>query len=86
MRKVKPHRFGQACAIKLCKCILGFGKLARSQCGRLNVRFMSGLTLNPGTGIRERVETLSDYGSASEFLAEADTPAIAFLVNIDAGR
>ena len=86
MSKIKPHCFDQACAIKLGKGILGFGKLAQGQCRGLDVGFLARLTLNPETGIRECVETLSDYRSASEFLAKADTPAFALLVNIDARK
>jgi hypothetical protein len=46
---------------------------------------MSSLTVNPGTGISEGFEALSDHRSASESLAKADAPAIVFLVDVYAG-
>jgi hypothetical protein len=85
MSKIKPHCFGQVCAVELCKGVLGVGKLAGVRCRGFDVGFLARLTLNPETGIRECVETPSDYRSASEFLAK-DTSTFAFLVNIDVGR
>ena len=85
MGEIEPHRFGQACAIKLDKGIFGFGKLAGSQRCSLGVRPLASLTINPRTGIRERVETLSDHSSASEFFAKMDTPAFVFLMDVYAG-
>jgi hypothetical protein len=64
MGELESHRFRQACAIELGEGILSFGKLAWRQRRGLDVRLLTRLTANPYTGIREGVETLSDYSAA----------------------